>query len=58
MLYDTSVNNRDKWINQIKDYTGEKDTANVIQFALSFTLQACRKGEVYRYNWANKGKCK
>lgn len=51
MLYDTSVNNRDKWINEIKSYTGEMDTANVIQYALSFTLQALRNGDENKYKW-------
>lgn len=51
LLYDTSVNNREKWINEIKKYTGEKDTANVIQYALSFTLQALRAGDENRYKW-------
>lgn len=51
MMYDTSINNREKWINEIKSYTGEKDTANVIQYALSFTLQALRNGDENRYKW-------
>ena len=42
MLYDTSKNNREKWINEIKTITGETDTANVIQFCLSYTLQSLR----------------
>ena len=51
MLFDTSHNNRDLWIDEIKKYTGETDTANVIQFALSFTLQACRNNDLNRYRW-------
>lgn len=51
MLYDTSINDRERWINQIKEYTGEKDTGNVIQYALSFTLQALRNGDENIYKW-------
>lgn len=51
MLYDTSINDREKWIDEIKAYTGEKDTANVIQYALSFTLQALRHGDENMYKW-------
>lgn len=51
MLYDTSINDRERWINQIKEYTGEKDTGNVIQYALSFTLQALRNGDENTYKW-------
>lgn len=54
MLYDTEVNNRSKWINQIKDFTGEIDDANVIQFCLSYTLQSLKhdKEEVFnRFKW-------
>ena len=51
MLYDTSVNNRDKWINEIKKYTGEANDINVIQMALSYTLQACRNNDLDRYKW-------
>lgn len=56
MIFDTTHNDRDKWINEIKKYTGETDTANVIQFALSFTLQACRNGDTDKYKWRN-GEC-
>ncbi len=54
MLYDTSKNNREKWINEIKSYTGETDDANVIQFCLSFTLQSLKhnKKEVFnKFKW-------
>ena len=51
MLYDTSLNNRGKWINEIKYYTNETETSNVIQYALSYTLQALRVGEENRYKW-------
>lgn len=54
MLYDTEINNRSKWINQIKDFTGETDDANVIQFCLSYTLQSLKynKDEVLkRFKW-------
>lgn len=54
MLYDTNINNREKWINEIKSYTGEKNDANVIQFALSWTLQSLRhdKNEVMtKFKW-------
>lgn len=54
MLYDPSVNNREKWIDEIKKYTGEKDTANVIQYALSFTFQALRNGDENMYKWVEK----
>lgn len=54
MLYDTTVNNREKWINEIKSFTGETDDANVIQFCLSYTLQSLKynKDEVLnRFKW-------
>lgn len=54
MLYDTSVNNREKWINEVKACTGETDSANVIQFCLSYTLQSLKhdKSEVLnRFKW-------
>ena len=51
MIYDTSINDRERWINQIKEYTGETDTTNVIQYALSFTLQALRNGDENQYKW-------
>ena len=54
MLYDTSKNNRQKWINQIKEYTGETDDSNVIQFCLSYTLQSLKhdKEEVMtKFKW-------
>ena len=54
MIYDTSINNRDKWIEEIKNYTGETDTGNVIQYALSFTLQALRHGDENRYKWKDE----
>ena len=38
-IFDTSHNNRQKWIDEIKALTGEEDDVNAIQFALSFTLQ-------------------
>lgn len=53
MLYDTSINNREKWIDEIKSYTNEEDTSNVIQYALSYTLQALRMGEEDRYKWGD-----
>ena len=56
MIIDTEHNNRDKWINEIKKYTDETDTWNVIQFALSYTLQACRNGDIDQYKWGDK-KC-
>ena len=55
MLYDTSINNRDKWIKEIQKYTGDKDTAHTIQYALSFTLQALRNGDADRYKWKDCG---
>lgn len=53
MLFDTTLNNRDKWIDEIKEYTGEKDSGNVIQYALSFTLQALRNGDENMYKWSD-----
>lgn len=54
MLYDTSINNREKWINEIKTFINEDDDANVIQFCLSYTLQSLKndKDEVlHRFKW-------
>lgn len=47
------MNNREKWIQEIKEYTGEEDTWNVIQLSLSYTLQACRNNDLDRYKWEN-----
>ena len=50
MLFDTD--NRKRWIDSIKEYTGETDDVNVIIYSLSFTLQSLRNGEnMKRYNW-------
>ena len=54
MLYDTSINDRNRWIQEIKEITNETSTANVIQFALSYTLQSLKhdKEEVYnKFKW-------
>lgn len=54
MIYDTSINDRDRWINEIKKITHETSTAHVIQFALSYTLQSLKhdKDEVYnKFKW-------
>lgn len=56
-IFDTSYNNRQKWINEIKELTGETDDINVIQFALSYTLQSLKynKDEVFnRFKWKDK----
>ena len=56
VLYDTELNNRDKWISEIKKCTGLTSTNEVIQFALSFTLQSCRNNDLDMYKW--KDDCK
>ena len=53
MIIDTAHNNRDKWIKEIGEHIDEEDTWNIIQFALSFTLQACRHNETDRYKWGD-----
>ena len=53
-IFDTSFNNRQQWIDEIKSITGECDDINVIQFCLSYTLQSLRydKDEVYnKFKW-------
>lgn len=53
-IFDTSFNNRQLWINEIKSITGESDDVNVIQFCLSYTLQSLKhdKNEVYnKFKW-------
>ncbi|MBR3208740.1 MAG: hypothetical protein IKF82_00570 [Bacilli bacterium] len=53
-IFDTSHNNRQKWIDEIKALTGEEDDVNAIQFALSFTLQYLKydKDEVFnKFKW-------
>ena len=51
VLFDTELNNRDVWIDEIKKYTGLTSSKDVIQLALSFTLQACRHDDLNRYKW-------
>ena len=54
MLYDTTKNDRQRWIQEIKNITGETDDANVIQFCMSWTLQCLKndKNEVLtRFKW-------
>ena len=54
VLFDTDVNNRQKWIDEIKRYTGEDDDINIIQFCLSYTLQSLRydSDEVFnKFKW-------
>ena len=51
VIFDTSHNNRQQWIDIIKNYTGETDDINTIQMALSYTLQACRHNDLNRYKW-------
>ena len=53
VLFDTELNNRDKWIDEIKEYTGLNSTDDVIQLALSFTLQSCRNNDLNKYKWGD-----
>lgn len=53
-IFNTEHNNRQRWIDEIKDITGETDDINAIQFALSYTLQSLKydKNEVYnKFKW-------
>ena len=53
-IFDTSHNSRQKWIDEIKELTGETDDINAIQFCLSYTLQSLKydKDEVFnRFKW-------
>lgn len=54
--YNTQKNNRQKWIDEIKEITGETDDINTIQFCISYTLQSLKhdKNEVYnKFKWKN-----
>lgn len=50
-IFDTEHNDRQRWIDEIKAITGETDDINTIQLALSFTLQACKNGDLDKYKW-------
>ena len=52
MIYDTEKNDRQRWIRQIKEYTGETDDSNFIQYCLSYTLQSLKNKEnMERFKW-------
>lgn len=40
-----------RWIDEIKECTGESDTGVVVKFALSVALQVVRNGDVGMYRW-------
>lgn len=40
-----------RWVDAIKDCTGESDTGVVVKFALSVALQVVRNGDVGMYRW-------
>ena len=46
------LNNRKRWVDDIKKYINECDDWNIIQFCLSYTLQSLKNGEdMDRFKW-------
>ena len=56
MMFLSDVGSIVRWIDEIKECTGETDTGVVVKFALSVALQVVRHGDIGMYRWGG-GDC-